>query len=993
MSIQNTLYYDIIEIFMQTGILAPSGYDVLTSPELLNVEEINASLVLLAQVSTSIDVSSKLDAVSLLRKDTFFASNVDSTILILQNKCLEELFAIEKIIFYAEQEVGTFHDNKGFVLLENVIEKLYAFKILLPFCQFTEISKFSMLLFRVISIFIYFKIPYKQELIDIARFLNSDHAHNNKRYYPLFLEILLYHSTHFAPESTDEIFKFIEALNNAKPQSTEDSAFIWTFKGLLYSLLGECNTSLTCYENYILAPQNSCPFLHEFFSIRISVDGFYMGKFHISYGIIESFRNTAEYVGKSYVAVRWCTHLAFLFLHRQDYDEALRYINSSLTFLEKVNAPVPTSIARRAHALYFFVVHDYERAAEILRLDCQLSTQNDALIVPPTDFMVLDMFYQLEHYHKLDIGAYGLDKILPAYLKNVNHLTRGTALRIKAQLADEDEKYTQAHSLFQRAFEDIIHTGCSVPIENTGKLYIEFLQRHQLHEEIENVQKKIGQFNRSAHDPLATSFNPSNPFPFSQNFLLALFHRSVQEENSRSLHQLLTIVQRELDSQRVAFFIIKKAEQDDIRHECISSVNITSIEMKNFSLDMLKNDLNDYLDNHSQTPNISQIGNTALAFLFPNQNNTCYLLYLENKLTEGLYIKMGQSERQALAWILYSEIRQYSVDLHPQHDASTDQRQELSFKHKIPPYWGDDMNAILEKAQCVAQVDATILITGETGSGKEQFARYIHQNGNQDSPFICVHLASISEELFESELFGHEKGAFTGAIQQKKGYFELAHNGIIFLDEIADVSLRMQVKLLRVLQEKQFARVGGTTQIHSNFRIITATNKNLWQEVREGRFREDLMYRISMIPLNLPPLRNRTRDLPQLINHLHHFFTMKHSKKPEKISTHDQKKLCAHKWYGNIRELCNVLEKYVILGVFEIDSIHSPLQTSPDTSIEPFTALPTLVALEKQYLHYVLEYTQGKIYGKRGALEILDMKKSTFYNRIEQYELGNLLRR
>ncbi len=261
-------------------------------------------------------------------------------------------------------------------------------------------------------------------------------------------------------------------------------------------------------------------------------------------------------------------------------------------------------------------------------------------------------------------------------------------------------------------------------------------------------------------------------------------------------------------------------------------------------------------------------------------------------------------------------------------------------------------------------------------------------------PFICVHLASIPLELFESELFGHEKGSFTGALQQKKGVFELAHNGTLFLDEIADVPMQMQIKLLRVLQNKKFNRVGGNEPIFSDFRLIVATNKDLWKEVTRGNFREDLYYRISMVTILIPPLRERKKDFPLLVQHIHSWYCTKYNKEIGRINKTDYQKLYEYDWKGNIRELCSVLEKYVVLGEIEfhkegterdIDCDAAP--GLPKKSVSSFAGdkLVSLEELEKQYIAHVLEKTNGKIYGNGGALEILKMKKSTFYNRLEQY--------
>jgi two-component system response regulator AtoC len=225
----------------------------------------------------------------------------------------------------------------------------------------------------------------------------------------------------------------------------------------------------------------------------------------------------------------------------------------------------------------------------------------------------------------------------------------------------------------------------------------------------------------------------------------------------------------------------------------------------------------------------------------------------------------------------------------------------------------------------VARTEATVLITGETGTGKELVATTLHRNsGYAHGPLIKVNCAALPETLLESELFGHEKGSFTGAIAQKKGHFERANRGTIFLDEIGEMTLATQKKLLRVLQEREFERVGGTVPVKVDTRVVTATNKNLAQEVREGQFREDLYYRLNVIVIHLPALRDRREDIPILIEHFLDKHRVSSSAQPSRISTGAMRMLQDHDWPGNVRELENTVERAVVLaggGVITEDHI------------------------------------------------------------------------
>ncbi len=230
-------------------------------------------------------------------------------------------------------------------------------------------------------------------------------------------------------------------------------------------------------------------------------------------------------------------------------------------------------------------------------------------------------------------------------------------------------------------------------------------------------------------------------------------------------------------------------------------------------------------------------------------------------------------------------------------------------------FFGNKMDRIREIIDQVATTDVTVLIHGESGVGKEIVARTLHLNSpRSDNPFIKVNCAALPEELLESELFGYEKGAFTGAYRQKPGKFELAHNGTIFLDEIGDISPSLQAKLLQVLQDGEFSRLGGKTDIQVDVRVLVATNKNLEEGVREGRFREDLYYRLNVVNILIPPLRERREEIPVFVNHFLDKYTKKYEKSVPPPSPKLMKMFIRHQWSGNIRELENMVKRLVVLG-------------------------------------------------------------------------------
>jgi formate hydrogenlyase transcriptional activator len=292
--------------------------------------------------------------------------------------------------------------------------------------------------------------------------------------------------------------------------------------------------------------------------------------------------------------------------------------------------------------------------------------------------------------------------------------------------------------------------------------------------------------------------------------------------------------------------------------------------------------------------------------------------------------------------------------------------------------------AVLENVRRVAVTDATVLITGETGTGKELIARPIHSTSRRkDKPLIKINCAALPAGLVESELFGHEKGAFTGAIARRLGRFELAEAGTIFLDEIGELPPDAQAKLLRVLQEREFERVGGGVPIPVDVRVLAATNRDLLQAVRDHTFREDLYYRLSVFPLALPALRNRKEDIPGLALFLANKFAARIGKRIDGVDRETMERLVAYPWPGNIRELENIIERAVILANGPI------LQVAPDVLLVGNSAGPssdevTLEEVERDHIVKVLQQTAGVIEGPRGAAKILNIHPNTLRSRMKK---------
>jgi formate hydrogenlyase transcriptional activator len=292
------------------------------------------------------------------------------------------------------------------------------------------------------------------------------------------------------------------------------------------------------------------------------------------------------------------------------------------------------------------------------------------------------------------------------------------------------------------------------------------------------------------------------------------------------------------------------------------------------------------------------------------------------------------------------------------------------------------LRRVSELLNLVARTDSTVLIQGETGTGKELLARAIHEESFRKSrPYVKLNSAAIPTGLLESDLFGHERGAFTGAVTQTTGRFQLAHTGTLFLDEVGDVPLELQPKLLRVLQEREFEKVGGSRTIRVDVRLVAATNQDLHQLVRERRFRADLFYRLNVFPITLPPLRERRDDIPLLVHHFMCKYAARMSKDISCVSDRAMEVLRQYDWPGNVRELQNVVERSVIMS--SGPSLEVPIEDFQRTVVGDSVARP-LDEAQRQCILEVLRQSRGVIAGRNGAAVRLGLARTTLIYRMRK---------
>jgi transcriptional regulator with GAF, ATPase, and Fis domain len=333
-----------------------------------------------------------------------------------------------------------------------------------------------------------------------------------------------------------------------------------------------------------------------------------------------------------------------------------------------------------------------------------------------------------------------------------------------------------------------------------------------------------------------------------------------------------------------------------------------------------------------------------------------------------------------------AEIEKYKAQLEQENVFLQQQIQNIS-AHSFIIGSSEVWKNVFELIAHVAGSDSTVLLYGETGTGKELVARVLHESSSRKGKqMIKVNCAALPPTLIESELFGHEKGSFTGAIDKRIGKFEMAHNSTLLLDEIGELPLELQVKILRVIQEKEIERVGGNTSIKTNVRIIAATNRNLQNEVDAGKFRMDLFYRLNVFPINLPPLRERKEDIPLLAAHFMKEISVKCRKNVINISQKALDQMMAYEWPGNVREMEHLIERAVLLtDGTTIKEVNLPVKNKKGTKKqEGGVGVQSIQEMEREHILSVLKKTNGKIHGPAGAAELLKIPSTTLASKMKK---------
>ena len=784
------------------------------------------------------------------------------------------------------------------------------------------------------------------------------------------------------------------------------------FAGLLYAISGNYPDSLRSHVHQG-EPGDWFNRIALFHAMSISQSAMYLGRYTLAIGTVESARHSAELAGEKTFSLLWLTHFCFLLLRKGDWDEALNHLDFLFSCTHPVENPKIFSSTVRGLALYHYLNGRLDAAYRILRRETENAIAAGSPHSPFVDPYILDMLYDFTRAGYPEIPRYAFRDTLEALLRSPNRQLRGAALRVKALCLRDgradlwDAEETDPVSLLRQS------VGCLASSQDVRELA---LSRHELANTLERlgrhdearpfrmlVSESIGRASHAGMDPLEISilatrdrdsdvFSPGVPnigTLFLKEELMDRCHDAFNDVPIRqtledNLQRIVNVAQLELKAERAALFS-PSAGGNSV--ECAASVNLTRTEMQSPAMRDRIAWIADCLNNGK-----GDRDRQAICLSLNVGGRQPWLLYLDTRFGPGFLTQLKKSELGELARLFEAEVRtalrlddMLQQEIHWQNakfNAVTLQKNTGE-----APIIGEGLKPFVSQVRQVGMTDAAVLLYGETGAGKDVIARQIHLFSQRKGPFVAVHPASTPEQLFESEFFGHEKGSFTGATSQKIGYFEMANGGTLFIDEVGEMPLSMQVKLLRVLQNQRFMRVGGTAEIISRFRLVAATNRDLRDEVAKGRFREDLFYRLSVVPLRVPPLRERREDIIGLAEAFAESYCQRYGRPSLRLTDAERACLLNYSWPGNVRELKNIIERAVILNAPLLELVSPSRATASGSGAGAFIIpdFPTIPELEERYLRYVLERTGGKVCGPDGAESLLRLKRSTIYLKLKKY--------
>jgi transcriptional regulator with GAF, ATPase, and Fis domain/tetratricopeptide (TPR) repeat protein len=781
------------------------------------------------------------------------------------------------------------------------------------------------------------------------------------------------------------------------------------FLGLLYFMKGLSREALKSLEHLETSMGISEVETQTFVYLVFGYSALYLGQLHRAFGFLDSNLRLAEEKNNKRIASVLRAILGVTLVLVKRYHEA------EVTLVRARQDSVESSNAFGYHysggglAYLYYMKGDMEKSYEIMKETVEKATQS-GLVHQFSSPWILEIIYAYHQAGFEPLRFWNYHDISEAALTGINVHLKGVALRLHAQ-----ELLDQGSTEREPIMADLLaSTEC---LELSGN-YIELsktvlqMARLELATGSKDAARRYGQEAWHLLGVHAADYFPSQYRCLLERKMLSRSTEAARGEYLRQYFQELKFIRsgmsqddilnktvvstnRIFGAERGGIFWFPEG-RDAGRPELRAASNLTKEEVDSpLFKPMMEHVLAAFKTNKPMVIRKEHTGQAArhekmrsvLCIPFEVQgvprgvlyHDTSYLKDAFDFLDPMLVTLLGRHTSDMIDFLLNTmRDREQSDKLSTERVAT---QQKLGKFELIAA--SRAMEELLTMAGQGAFTDTTVLLTGETGTGKGMLAWWIHDNSRRaEGPFITVDCTTIPENLVESELFGYEKGAFTGADKQKLGRVELANNGTLFLDEIGELPLGLQAKLLRALEEKTFVRIGGGRPIRSDFRLIAATNRDLKAEVAAGRFREDLFYRLNVFPLSIPPLRERKEDIAELAAYFLDYYARKYGRPGLELSQKHRQMLSGYAWPGNVRELQNIIERAIILSAGDTLEM-PPIQSGPTSGPKgAFDDFPSLDDLQSRYIRHVLEHTKGRVGGPGGAAEILGMKRTSLYARM-----------
>lgn len=724
-------------------------------------------------------------------------------------------------------------------------------------------------------------------------------------------------------------------------------------------------------------------------------------------GILNSVHKYCIEQENFYAASRSSLNLGKVMLEIGETDRALQYfdIASQEAIQGKNNFVLISSKLLLAYSNYLNENND--QAIAYLKNFVSLREQVNILVQPYP--YLLELLWAMEEGKLPRLFGLSFEKIISQMIQDDNIFMRGVAYRFKAMMLKkkEDAPQDRLNTLIRTSIKWLEKSGHKPQLARSliesARLNLSMNRTKKAKKNAQRAFQILSEFNRKVFpNDLRTLVTEKKDDKDFLKEILRLGQELVSIREDREMVQhIISTANRITGAERGAIFLLEK-EENEPKLQLRASKGLTAHQISDPAFEGPMKLIREVADTGESR--INNINSQTECYSCPNEvirSQICVPMILKGEVIGVLYhdncflcnafnnfdIELlsyfatfaGFAVERSRAW---EEVKRLNKKLEEENQYyETEHLETLNFEDIVGE--SDAIKKVLNQIKQVSKTDSTVLIYGETGVGKELVARAIHrlsERGKQ--PFIRLNCSSYPESLISSELFGHEKGAFTGANSRRVGRFELADTGTLFLDEVGELSMEIQIRLLQVLQLKEFERVGGNETIYSDFRLLAATNQDLQQLIKEGRFRSDLFYRLNVFPIYVPPLRERKEDIPLLAYYFLKIYNTKMRKNVKDISDRDMNRLIKYHWPGNVRELDNIIERGTILSSgtrFKMPELHQDSKFSENED-----AGLTLKENEKNHILWAMNKTEWKIRGLGGAAELLDIHPSTLSFRMKK---------